>query len=361
MALAQPLVKGMYRRGDTWWFRYTPAGGGAQLRESLKTADENLAANRALRIIREAPLERVAEMEAEREAYLSAGASSGELSRHTVRSRRYALAKFSAFINPKPADPEERHVGTRLADITTPNIERWLAHVRQQGQSPSSLYAYLVHLKAFCTWLVKKNRLRESPARKVTLGKLVLKGRRNFQAKEKIRDIIAAAQNDEMRFILFCGFHAGMRKTEIMEARPEWFQLSSDSKRGCINIQETPTYRPKDKEERTVPLTAEFEAFLRGYLARLPADGAWCIRPHKKKGPTALYRVNFQRRYDDLMKAQKVKCAMHDMRRSFVSNKLIDDSSLIFKLAKWTGTSVVLLQKHYAHLLADDDDIEAGV
>lgn len=350
MPSAQPIIKGLYRRGGVWWYRYTPAPGAKQVRESLKTTDEGKAAAKALQIDGSAPLEYTGEFDAEVAAFLSAGLAARELSPHSARGRKYTLTKYAAFCGV-----------TRLADMTARNIERWLAHLRAKGQAPSSINTNLVRLKGFCSWLVRKNRLRESPAAKVTLGKLVLKGRRNFQPKEKIRDLIAAAPTDEIRFVVFCGFHAGMRKTEIIEARPEWFQLSSDSKRGCINIQVTPTYRPKDKEERTVPLTAEFESFLRGYLASLPADAVWCIRPRKHKSPTALYRIDFQKRFDGLMRSLGVKCAIHDMRRSFVSNKLIDDSSLIFKLAKWTGTSVVLLQKHYAHLLADDDDIEAGV
>jgi hypothetical protein len=34
---------------------------------------------------------------------------------------------------------------------------------------------------------------------------------------------------------------------------------------------------------------------------------------------------------------------------------------LIFKLAKWTGDHVSVLQDHYGHLLADDEDIEVGI
>ena len=44
-----------------------------------------------------------------------------------------------------------------------------------------------------------------------------------------------------------------------------------------------------------------------------------------------------------------------------MSLKLIQDSSLIFKLAKWTGDDVRVLQDHYGHLLAHDEDIEMGL
>ena len=41
--------------------------------------------------------------------------------------------------------------------------------------------------------------------------------------------------------VLFCGFHAGMRKLEIVEAVPEWFNLL----RRTVEIRATATFRPK--------------------------------------------------------------------------------------------------------------------
>ena len=37
--------------------------------------------------------------------------------------------------------------------------------------------------------------------------------------------LIKDAPSDDLRFILFAGFHCGMRKNEIIEARVDWFDL----------------------------------------------------------------------------------------------------------------------------------------
>lgn len=351
MGKAQTTIKGMFLRGQTWWLRYTPAPGSPQVRESLGTGHAGDAAAKALDILQQAPLERAAEFAVELEAYLEAGLRDARLSPSTVRSRRYALNIFAEVCE-----------ASRLAHITPASLDRWLAHLRKGGMPLPSLVTYLTHMQAFCSWLVRTNKLRENPAKKVKLGKVVVVGRKNFQTKDRIRELIAAATDDEMRLILYGGFHAGLRKMEISEARPDWFRLSDGTRRGSIHVQETPTYRPKDKEERTIPLSAEFDTFLRGYLPMLPKGALWVLRPgQKKKRPRDLYRIDFRTKFEEFMARQNTVCTMHDMRRSFVSNKLIDDSSLIFKLAKWTGTDVGTLQKHYAHLLADDEDIEAGL
>ncbi len=38
--------------------------------------------------------------------------------------------------------------------------------------------------------------------------------------------LISECPDRELKFILYCGFHAGLRKGEIVQARPEWFDLS---------------------------------------------------------------------------------------------------------------------------------------
>lgn len=338
----------MYLRGRTWWLRFTRFPNGPQERVSLHTRDEDLAAVEAVRVMREEPLSPCAEFEAEMERYFAERLADRKLTIATVTARRYALKEFATTCQI-----------SRPADITLEACRQWVRHARAKLASVT-LHGYLMHVSAFCTWLVKKNKLRENPARQISLGKMTFVPRKNFHPKDTIRDLISAAPDDSLRFVLFCGFHAGMRKMEITEARPDWFRLAAAQRRGIVHIQPTDTYMPKDKEDRVVPLTAEFNAFLADYLPRLPKGAKWAVYP-AEAGKSAVYRVFIGQRFAAYMKAQGVACTMHDMRRSFVSNKLIEDGRLIYKVSKWTGTDVRTLQNHYGHLLADDDSIEAGV
>lgn len=344
----EPPVKGMYRRGRTWWLRFTRFPNGPQERVSLGTRDEDVAAVEAVRLRQEVPLSVGVEFVAEMERYFAERLADRKLTIATVTARRPALMEFSQLCDI-----------SRPADITVQACERWVRHCRAK-LSPLTVQTYLTHVAAFCTWLVRKKKMRENPARQISLGKAVFVPRKNFLESAQIRDLIAAAPDDSMRFVLFSGFHAGLRKMEITEARPDWFRLSSESRRGVLHVQPTDTYVPKDKEDRTIPLTTEFDAFLRAYLPTLPAGSRWAVYP-TEKGKHAVYRVFIGQRFRAYMAAQGVRCTMHDMRRSFVSNKLIENGTLIYKLAKWTGTDIRTLQNHYGHLLSDDEDIEAGV
>lgn len=343
-------LKGLYRRGGVWWYRHTPTPGAQQERVSLKTSDEGEAILAVLKLKEQAPLAESKEFEEELEAYFAAGIASKRLSRFTVQMRRYAAKDYAATAKI-----------TRISAITPESLERWMDDLRRRDFKPNSVDSYFMHTRGFITHLVTQGKLRENPCARVKLGRAVVRVRTNFLPKEAIRDCIAKAPSDEMRFVMYCGFHAGMRSLEIIEARPDWFRLSDGARRGTVKIGETATYRPKDKEERTIPLSREFEAFLRRYLPTLPSGAAYCFRPAVLPRPKRLRRTTFARGFVLFMKSLGHKCSPHDMRRSFVSTKLHEDGSLIFKISKWTGTNILTLQKHYAHLLADDDAIDVGL
>ncbi len=106
-----------------------------------------------------------------------------------------------------------------------------------------------------------QNLCRRNPALDIQLDRIYHKGRTRFADLDVAQRLIQNAPNDNLRFILFCGFHTGMRKLEIVEAVPEWFNLSART----VEIRATTTFRPKDRDARTVPLTDQFSEFLQGY------------------------------------------------------------------------------------------------
>ncbi len=344
-------IKGLFRRGRVWWLRYTPSPGALQIRESLDTSIEQVAVMRAVEKMQRAPLIAAAEeWERDLDIYFEDRVRLKRLSPYCARNRRIVLTNFAR-------DTAVSQAG----ELSVKLVEEWVQMLKG-GRRPLAditIVSYLTALRSFCRWLVAKGKLADNPAAKVELGKIVPTGRRNFVAAADVRRVIEAAQTDELRFILFCGFHCGMRKMEIVEARPDWFHVGADG-RGRVTVGQTATFTAKDREDRTIPLSREFAEFLRGYLARLPAGATFVLAPEKKHGKHR-YRYDFRTLFDEHLKRCGVKCSVHDMRRTFVSLKLIENSSLIFKVAKWTGAGVAVLQAHYGHLLADDEDIEVGL
>jgi integrase len=204
-------------------------------------------------------------------------------------------------------------------------------------------------IRSFFNWLMDRKVVRENPVAGVKMAKLDQKGREKFCEPELRDKLIAECENEEMRFILYCGFHAGMRKNEIIEARPEWFDL----KAGSVTIRKTASFRPKDRQERTVPLTAAFKAFLATYGLRKP----FMIAPKVEQG-RARYRYDFRKPFIDYTVAKKCRWVTpHVMRHTFAS-LLASAGVSIYKVALWLGDEVRTTQKHYAKLLPKDDDIE---
>ena len=123
------------------------------------------------------------------------------------------------------------------------------------------------------------------------------KGRTHFADLETAQRLIAKAPTDDLRFVLFCGFHTGMRKLEIVEAVPEWFNLEART----LEIRTTATFRPKDRDARTVPLTDQFVEFLKTYGLRSP----YVLQPDVVQG-SHRYRFDFRRAFNDYMVAEGV-------------------------------------------------------
>ncbi|HKR01281.1 MAG TPA: tyrosine-type recombinase/integrase, partial [Pyrinomonadaceae bacterium] len=57
-----------------------------------------------------------------------------------------------------------------LKSVSGSLVERWCAHLRQEGYSPTSIRRKMVVLKVFCSYWVRKGSLRESPFWRVKLS-----------------------------------------------------------------------------------------------------------------------------------------------------------------------------------------------
>ena len=204
-------------------------------------------------------------------------------------------------------------------------------------------------LRSFFNRLVEQKKIRSNPVKELKLARLDQKSRLRFCLPAERDSLIGNAPNESMKFILYCGFHGGLRRNEIIEARPEWFDLE----RRSLHVRSTETFRPKDREARTIPLTNEFYEFLKGYGLKSP----FMLRPDVKHGASR-YRYDFRRPWNNFVNAEGVEWVTpHVMRHTFAS-LLASKGVSIYKVALWLGDDVRVVQKHYAKLLPKDDDIE---
>ena len=332
------LYKGLFRRGKVFWLRYTVAG--KQVRISLETEHEGDAIAKALRIRQDPELSPVDEATVELERYLRKSAANGSLTANSIESRKKVLENFL------------RDYGVKaLAQITTPLARSWYKDLTMPGPrqvTETTAQGYIMRLRGFVSWLVDEHKLRSNPVAEVKLNRICRIRRKNFLSAAQVAKLIKDAPDEAMRFILYCGFHAGMRKAEIIEARPEWFDL----KAGGVTITATDTFIPKDRDTRTVPLTKDFKAFLKKYKLRSP----YMLHPEVEHFKWR-YRWDFRRPFAEYMEEKKITCNPHDMRRTFASLRVQAGVS-IYKVAKWLGDGVQVVTDHYGHLSPQDEDIE---
>ncbi len=269
-------------------------------------------------------------------AYLKESLERGRVSLSFTQSRKPVLLRFGKAMGIKDC-----------SKITAAVCYNWMEALRKEKLSPATIEGYVYTLRGFCRWLVKRGKLRENPIAKVELPKITKQVRRDFIPKAEAQVLIKKA-NGDLKTVLYLGFHCGLRKNEIIEARWEWV----DFDRNCLTVQSGDGFRTKDRDFRSIPLTEKLAIYLR----KQKKKEGFIVANEVSRGKSR-YRWDFRKPFADFMKAQNAKCTAHDMRRSFASNLVIAGVS-IFKVAKWLGDRVNVVEDHYAHLVAGDKDIE---
>jgi integrase len=229
---------------------------------------------------------------------------------------------------------------------------------------------YAAYVKTFTRFLHAAGKLKSDPLARYDLPAEKATGRRNWIRKHVVRQIITAVEPkigprskpaaiekakreaEDLKFILYAGFHAGLRRKEICMAKVFWFDLDH----GLIHAQNMPEeeFTLKDRDNRTIDMTDEFKAFLTGYL-RDRKPGEFVLRPQKTKGIWK-YRYDFSKMVEGHFKNVGVECSIHDMRRSFASN-LVSSGVSIYTVAKWLGDRVDVIENHYGYLAPNTGEI----
>jgi integrase len=331
------LGRGIYLRGQVYWLAIQRNG--ARHFITLETSDPAEAVRRAEAMRDHVRLELSAPLKAEIDRFIAYKVRQQEYTPSSALTKRNKLLLFAASL---PAE-------TTAAAITTRQIQRFYDQALERTADTTAL-GYIMAVRAFFRWAVEVARIaRRNPVKDVKLARTIGRARKDFCSFDLRDRLIAEAPDDEIRFILFCGFHAGLRFQEIVEAPTFWFDLNA----GRLNLRKTKTINFKDREERSIPLTLEFQEFLRSYGLRAP----FMVRPDVAHGK-CLYRYDFRASFMKYMRAQGCGWVTpHTMRHTFAS-LLVSAGESIYKVAVWLGDEVGTVQKHYGHLTPDNHGIE---
>ncbi len=333
--MAAQKIRGIYTRGNIFWL--TRGSGRRRIQVSLETSDYATAVTKAQEILNQPLLNTTVGFKPDLEDYAGEQTQNSVWTKRSRKSKYAVLLMFGEDLNWTP-----------LPKITTVQIQRWYD---QQVNRIAVVTAnsYVTNIKTFLNWAVEKQIIPDNPAEAVKLRKTVNGDRKRFCTFAQRDEIIRKAADEEIKFILYCGFFAGFRKNEIVEARPDWFDLEHK----LIHIKTTDTFLAKDKEERTIPMAEEFYQFLKKYGLRKP----FMIQPDVVHGK-ADYRYDFRKPFKAHMESLGFNWVTpHVMRHTFAS-LLASNGVSLYKIAKWLGDGEATTAKHYAHLLPADSDIE---
>lgn len=345
MNATQRLSRGIYKRGNVYWLAVQKEKKRHFI--SLNTSDLSEAIRAATRwrhspslesgsVIRHAVDRFIAYMRLRHQS-----GQRGGWAKATVESKNYVLFAFADWC------------GTiRPCDMTTARLKKY-HELRLADTSADTAYGNLMTIRSFFNWCrdVEKT-VRENPCIALKLTAPDGAARKDFCPPELVARIIDECEREDLKFVLYCGFHAGLRALEIVEARPFWFDL----KAGILHLRKTPTMQFKDREERSIPLTGKFLAFIRDdYGLREP----FMLHPENQHGKNR-YRYDFTRPFREWMLRQGCPWVTpHTMRHTFASLLASADHS-IFKIATYLGDDVRVVQKHYAKLLPEAGALDSA-
>lgn len=361
-AKTDPAAKGIYPRKKSYWLRYTVAR--KQLRVPLHTRDFAEAVERA-KEIRGRPQEpkparpKPGETPTWKQAialYINdklAGRKPAHLGKKRVRKFRPGTATRTADI----IDYFGRWTTTRSPfDVTAATLRSYYDLRKKTSVSSAKtisdrIACFLDHLGHFVSRPVyDEEDVKE--IREVTVE------------PSEYEPMIDGCDRYSLKFVLFAGFHCGMRRAEIVHARPAWFHLTGENPHVTVPAKETQylangkryLWRSKNgKKDRRIPLTSRFRDWL---IENMDPKALFCIAPDSC---SKRYRFDPRKSFESYMrKCGRPDVTMHAMRHSYITMlcNSSDNRITIMKVSSWSGDEIETIQRHYWHRNVSSDGVD---
>lgn len=361
MAKTQTGVRGLYLKHGRYVYQPPQVRGVRPPRVHLRTSDLGEALqlmqdikDRGTVAAKAAPTASLAE------EFRRAKQASGEhRSGYTTRASASALRRLGAHLGSTPPQA-----------VGAVEILAWRNAMLSEELSRASVASYMRAAQSFFTWLEESGRIARSPfgdLPKRAFPQSIPTRRDQYCTKDQRDRLIAECQDPDLKAVLFLGFHAGLRRAEILAVRPHWIATGPDGAPTHIRVQNeagadgTQPFSVKDGQPKVVPISRPLAGFLTdyGFASRSP----YLIKPHHRHGKS-LYRWDWKRAFKTYVTAKGLPwVGAHTMRHTFITLLLSappDKRPSILHLARWTGNGIGVLMKSYAHLIDDPDLINAA-
>lgn len=334
-ASGRKMIKGLYtKRG--WYYWQPSQKGGVKINPiALKTKDQHIANQKVLDRIRAGEIDTSTKhaLEAVISAYLDDKKTSSNHCSVTTDHTGKVLNRFCQHVS----NPE-------MKDITRSVLEAYKKDLVKKDLATSSIQTYMRVIKLFLTWCVRKRIIHENPLADYVIGRAKKTRRQEVCTKEEQERLLTDVPNKELEMILYLGFYAGMRFNEMLAFQSDWLWVNNDWSQGTITVQETPFFKPKSREMRTIPLHPRLLKFLAIYGRQEP----FMLAPFKKYWPEPpKYRFNPKKRFKSWTVACGIKkCTYHTLRHTFATQLAQKGASLV-EIAQLLGDTLKVAEDHY--------------
>ena len=250
------------------------------------------------------------------------------------------------------------------------------ANGEDYSEATARSYAMITH--AFMNWLYEDNSIRQKPEKVIYSKRRAIRRKDVVVPLEKVLRLINFTSDSRAKFILYCGFLAGMRRNEIVMAKPGWFTekciLIPESESTTVHF-ERRQYRAKDYSKtfnfrtksfltRKIPIRKEFKEFLNEFL---PSCSQFCLE-NKGRGYGEIYRYDIRGPFENAITAFNAAhpgvlpagITIHTMRHSFISNLANSRCPLYtaLQVSAWSGDQLRTIQSNYFHSRIEGDELD---
>lgn len=360
---------GTFKRGSIYWQRWTENG--KQHFRSLGTSDVVVAIQKA-RLLEESRVEKreLQGFENELEAYINRR-DFAKTTKETVRSAAKAFLKFKRVNHPSEVEKGDLQKFydwyLKQESYPRPKPKKKDGEAKEDAEkktiSQSTAQNYVSRIETFLHDIgvsTKKVIFSDIAEPRTTVA---THGTFNYLIARCASNIDCRGINyRDLAFILYCTFHMGMRKGEIIMCRPDWVHIDGSASKIKIPSRDSVTgWQPKNKRAREIPINSGFLRWLVTY------EGEWRKQPFMiapaniGKNAGQRYRYDYRRPFKDFVTTcGHPEITPHVGRHSFVTH-CIQDKMEINTLAYITGDRRATLEKHYIHAQASQSDLNSAL
>ena len=233
--------------------------------------------------------------------------------------------------------------------VRVQDVQLWYDELEDDLDSQYSAHTYVARVTGFLGWLSGKKRTRYDRFKRLEMTAIDANAlsRKDYAKPEQVQRLITNCPRQDLKFVLYAGFEGGMRRGEISQATPQWFNLE----KGYIEIPaiqtiDGRTWRPKNRKGRIVPLMPQFREFLEKEFV-WTKDQKFMLHP---EAHGQLYRWDPRRPFEEYIEAQGMDWMMHHTMRHTFTTLALEAGYSMEKVASWIGDKIKTVEKHYSHI-----------